>query len=196
MITLKVTMLAPLHIGDPAGIRRDPVGQSCIPATTIKGRLRAELGRLAETFEMPICQPPCRESMCHPINGLPCIVCQLLGSPWVEGRLYFEDLIAADSVTMTTRQHGARSRQRGVFIGAATTQAEVLPPRTEFNGRIRHGLRDTWHIALVVAGLQAISSFGGGYGVGWGACQIEITPFDLSGHRLEPSVLADAFHAR
>lgn len=193
MITLKLSALAPLRIGDSAGVIRDSMGlRPCIPASTLKGRLRSEVERLAATFDKPICKAPHRASMCHALDGLPCIACQLFGSPWSEGRLFFEDLIASKDPILVMRQHGARSRLHGVVHGASSNQYEMLPAGTVFSGRIRHGLRELSQVALTVAALRAISTFGVGYGVGWGTCSAEVSAFDTAGHLIEPRKLAEA----
>lgn len=132
--------------------------------------------------------------MCHPFEAVPCIVCQVFGSPWSEGRLYFEDMSTSEETNMVIlqRQRGTRSRQRNVLLGSPPQLYSALPAGTIFNGRIRHGLPDLMQVALVMAALRSISSFGSHYGIGWGRCTLEASVVDNAGRQIAPAVLSTA----
>ncbi len=114
-LNVRVVTHTPLFVG--GDIRRNtnanrpllktPAGLPYIPATTIKGRLRAEVERLLKHSlgEDAVCRAPSPQSMCHPYISLSdstagatdfvCPVCSLFGSPWIESRLVFSDLMLA-----------------------------------------------------------------------------------------------------
>ncbi len=192
IIGLEMTVETPLRIGDGMSVRRDRVGRPCIPATALKGCLRESIGQIAHAFAWPTCRPPDSATMCHPVAASetsaaePCVVCQLLGSPWTEGLLYLGDLVTDDPPVLATRQHAAWSRTRGVALNSLTVHGEALPAGTVFSGVLRHNLIERWQLGLLVAGLSAVRRIGEGYAVGWGACHITMSGL---GNR---SALADA----
>src|ERR1700694_1883151 len=113
-LILTITCLTPLRIGTESDVRRDAAGRPCIPATTLKGRLRVEVERIAVALGGSICKPPNAVTMCHPhAASPPCVVCDLFGSPWTEGRLYFEDLLTNATPILIARQRTTHSRARG-----------------------------------------------------------------------------------
>ncbi len=179
---------------------RDGAGGARLAATTLKGRLRFEAEHLAQALAWKICAPPHASSMCHPLGDspdqpdyLPCAVCQLFGSPWSSGKLYFEDLITPTAPILIRYQRTPHSRARGVTSASAPSPASLsamaLPAGSVLRGRIRHSLTENWQIGLLIASLRAISSFGGGYGIGWGRCRVEIEGV------MDYSALAQALHA-
>jgi CRISPR/Cas system CMR subunit Cmr4 (Cas7 group RAMP superfamily) len=176
MATLDLELIVemPLRIGDGMSVRRDRAGRPCIPATVVKGCLRSAVESIAGALDWPVCRAPDRNEMCHPFKAEPCVVCQLFGSPWSEGRLYFTDLITDDPPVLATRQHAAWSRARGIALDSAIWHGEALPAGTIFKGTLRHPLTERWQLALVVAGFGAIRRIGEGYAVGWGACRVVV----------------------
>lgn len=189
IIALSVECLSPLRLN--SGLERP-----CIPATTLKGRTRVEFERLAVTFEMPICRAPHRETMCHPVNvSAPCIVCQLFGSPWQAGTVYFEELTTSATPVILPRARISLSRVHGVRMDLERKLESLLPAGSTLSGRIQHSLSEPWKLALLIAALHAIASFGMGYGTGGGQCKVSATAQDQHGQSISPTVLAEALRA-
>jgi len=188
ILTLSLTCQTPLRIADGDGwaVRRNPAGQPCIPATAIKGRLRATVEHIANGFDWPICGG----ALCYPLDGEPCAVCQLFGSRWREGRLAFSDLVTNNAPVMLDRQRAARSRVRGVSGEVDRFKGEMLPAGTILIGTLAHGLSADWQLALVIAGLHAMNTLGSSGALGWGAFTIAI------GGAPDYSTLADALRVR
>lgn len=74
----------------------DERGEPYLPASTVRGRLRAHLERLLRAYNEPVCTPPRPSRMC-PHAGLKdvpngyCLACSLFGSPWREAAVLCSD---------------------------------------------------------------------------------------------------------
>ncbi len=186
-ITVTITSRSPLNIGAGAqsgtlakrGMLKDQAGWPYIPATTFKGRVRHMVEQVAHTLPLtpPIClthQNMCREN--------PCVVCQLFGSPWQSGSLYFANLeLSGPEEALRLRRNGTRAqtsqrmsvtinRRRRVAEDARLFSTELLWPGLEliFTGSI-HGDMTPAQAGLLVAGVQLLSAVGQGKtgGLGW-----------------------------
>jgi CRISPR/Cas system CSM-associated protein Csm3 (group 7 of RAMP superfamily) len=67
---------------------KDRNGWPYIPATTLKGQLRHAVERVAQGMGHEVCDT--HHHMCR--EGTVCPVCAIFGSPWIAGRLRFENL--------------------------------------------------------------------------------------------------------
>jgi hypothetical protein len=107
-IKLQARLQSALHIAGPGRavalvdrpIELDTAGYPLIPASSIRGRLRAHLERLLKAWDQPVCTPPQPAQMCphlwrgqdaQPEQGY-CLACRLFGSAWSEAALLSDDL--------------------------------------------------------------------------------------------------------
>ncbi len=65
-------------------------GLYVIPATSLKGFLRANAEALLKTWNLPVCQPPKPGNMCLDSSNL-CLACQIFGNPRFLAPLKFAD---------------------------------------------------------------------------------------------------------
>ncbi len=93
-----------LHVAGPGRPRPlvdrtvavDEQGVPYLPASSVRGRVRAHLERLLHALGLPACTPPRPALMC-PHAGLEgtvdgyCLACRLFGSPWREAAVTVED---------------------------------------------------------------------------------------------------------
>jgi CRISPR/Cas system CSM-associated protein Csm3 (group 7 of RAMP superfamily) len=191
-LSLSVRFETPVNIGGYGAptfvdrpFRRDGDGWPFIPASSLKGRLRHECERLARGLGYEVCGGPAPAQM-H--RGTECAICAIFGSPWVPGRIYPADLTLqapAELKRARERQENAPlaqirynvslSRRRRVAEEARLFTTEVLLPGVplSFGG--------TWEaeltlkeLALVEAGLGAITALGCGKTGGLGWCHITV----------------------
>ncbi|MEP7286399.1 MAG: RAMP superfamily CRISPR-associated protein [Chloroflexota bacterium] len=203
-IDLKITATTDLHIGVgsssgsmPMMLARNSRGRPCIPATTLKGLHRAAAEQMIAALGLWVCDAPIVTRMCHPLHGqingqTACMACQIFGSPWLPGRIYYRDLVAAREAITVTRTRSAQSRQRGVRLALKTEQYEVLPAETIFTGQIQHTLTDKALLGLALAALRSIRLVGGDGGL----CSVEAQALDSGKQPVSENDLADALRQR
>jgi CRISPR/Cas system CSM-associated protein Csm3 (group 7 of RAMP superfamily) len=180
-------------------------GQLIVPASTIKGKLRAECERILRGLEVKICVPPNPETTCpnfwkalSKTQQKYCPICEIFGSPWRKGSLHFfdatiqndpqENLLIQErhrSVDRQVRPGVSISRRRATaepeklfFIEASLPHARFL-----FRGEIDGEVPEPKYSALLIVGLKSIVAFGGGRsrGMGW----IRIQNIALNGQVIE-----------
>lgn len=162
---------------------KNAYGWPYVPASALKGRLRHALEQVLSSQGKRVCRTVIAERLCR---AAPCPVCDLLGSPWLESKLLFENLdlagpaaIVEEARAEARRRRHARSsmrtgvslsRRRGVAADQFLYTTELFRPGIElsFKGAIR-GPISLAQAALVVAGLRFIPALGGGKsgGLGW-----------------------------
>ncbi len=176
-----------------ARIVRDPRGRPCIPASTLKGAHRAAVEQIAAALGLPVCEAPIPNRMCHPVGGkAACVGCQIFGSPWLPGKVYYRDLSVNVTPTNDRRALGPVSRRRGTLIGSHDFNREVLAAGTVFSGKIDHQVFDSALLALLLSGLRAIPALGGGKSFGCGLIAVQANALDATKHVVNESDLADA----
>jgi CRISPR-associated protein Csm3 len=195
LMEIDVTLFfeTPVNIGSGAQVStfadramiKDAWGWPYIPASALKGRLRHAIEQLLAGLGRSVCRSPIPDAMC---KTNPCPVCQLLGSPWVESNLFFENLpLTGPQVIIEARKdssHPKTETRTGVALGRGRKVAaerllyttELFRPgvQLEFSGKIR-GQMSLDQTALVVAGLKSIPALGGGKTGGLGWCRVKAT---------------------
>lgn|GEM_PF-1047180 len=76
-------------------------GRAVIPATSFRGRVRAQLESLANSVESlkSSCRPPKPEEMCKPDTAGPdpapraCVACRIFGNPWLPSPIVVSDFV-------------------------------------------------------------------------------------------------------
>jgi CRISPR/Cas system CSM-associated protein Csm3 (group 7 of RAMP superfamily) len=197
MLTIDVKLIfdSPLHIGNgreeqPRPLMRDARGRYYVRSAAIKGLHRTASRHMASGLGLTIC-----EAGCYPLDGKkPCIVCQLFGSTWVEGRLYYRDLLVSATPTPETAviSRSAQHRQRCVRRSSTQYELETLPAGTTFSGQIDYLIADRAQLGLALAALRSIQTVGAANAVGYGLCRVEAFAFDKNKSRLNEQDLASA----
>ena len=178
---------APTMVDRP--FRRDPDGWPFIPASSLKGRLRHECQRLARALGARICNGPRPEAMCpfafrDTHESYHCPICQIFGSPWVEGALYPADLLLQrpeelkereTAPTSEVRYHVSLSRKREVAEDARLFSTELFLPGIPLTFSAVWEAELTWaELALLEAGLGAITALGREKTAGLGWCTFAV----------------------
>jgi|YNPNPStandDraft_1061719.scaffolds.fasta_scaffold22715_2 CRISPR/Cas system CSM-associated protein Csm3 (group 7 of RAMP superfamily) len=100
-IVLEAELRSPLHILGPGRhvalvdrpVELDAQGYPIIPASSMRGRIRAHLERLLRQMGQPVCAPPSPEQMCpHAGHDGYCMACRVFGSPWRPAAMVSSDL--------------------------------------------------------------------------------------------------------
>jgi len=198
-LNLRVQFETPLNIGGHGAptfvdrpFRRDAHGWPYLPASTLKGRLRHECERLAQTSGQWVCGSPNPAHMCpnyHPPHrGETCAVCAIFGSPWERGKLWPEDLLlrepeelarackqGKDAPLSTVRFGVSLSRRRRVSEDARLFTTELFLPGVPLVfGGTWEGQLTLQQLVLVEAGCGAITALGRGKTGGLGWCRVTV----------------------
>lgn len=146
-----------------------------IPATSLKGLLRANAEAILKTWNLPVCQTPEPGNMCSNRTSL-CLVCKVFGNPRFTAPLKFSDAKPPPGEVETQIRSGvSMSRYRRV----------VLPQRLFFIETVQSQSKTEWiaqvagcfptpqgaeeAAALIYLAMQASNAIGGGrsQGLGW-----------------------------
>jgi CRISPR/Cas system CSM-associated protein Csm3 (group 7 of RAMP superfamily) len=201
---MRLTLESPLHVGigqpsipaDTALIVRDWRGRPCIPSTTIKGAHRHAAAELAAALGLTACQTTDPNQLCHPISGKPpCIICQMFGSTWIAGRLYYRDLVTTAPVAPITLVRSGHYRQRRVRRSVNRQQLEAVAAGSVFTGQIPHILANPAQQALALAALRSIRTLGAANSAGVGLVKIEVKPLDAAKVSINEHGLTSALEA-
>ncbi len=175
-----------------------------LPGSTLKGRLRHECERIVRSLtddDNAVCHGPAPHGMC-PLDPArlghqdrkACPVCQVFGSPWLPSALRFSDLrwtlaeeLADEPLPVTDLRYGVslrRARRVAEEDRLFTTETFAPTRETTYVGQVVGHFPDDdseryWQVALVLAGLRAITSLGGGRSRGLGWCHIEAQAYDV-----------------
>lgn len=175
-----------------------------VPGSALKGRLRHECERIVRALtnhDSTVCHGPVPDRMC-PLDPArlgrqdrgACPVCRVFGSPWLPSALCFGDLrwvlaeeLAQAPLPATDLRYGVSLRRaRRVAEEDRLFTVETFAPtrETTYEGQIVGHFPDDdseryWRVGLVLAGLRAITSLGGGRSRGLGWCRIEAQAYDV-----------------
>lgn len=196
---LVIRMAAPLHVGTGyqrglihRTIVRDAENNVYLPASTLKGKVRAACEALLTARGLPPCRAPypkemkaCRENQC--------LVCRIFGAPGQDAGLLWHDAVLTDDWPSDAGKFGqtvirtqvALNRSRGLaaegllYTGEATAPNLVFRSAQGVTGRLEltplMGDPDThYELILLLAGLRLVSFLGGAASRGMGLCSIEL----------------------
>jgi CRISPR/Cas system CSM-associated protein Csm3 (group 7 of RAMP superfamily) len=184
LITLEATLISPLHISGPGEnlplidrcIQVDHRGEPIIPASSLRGRARAHLERLARLFGHPICTPPRPELTCPHNPDVPpfCLACRIFGSSWRQSHLAFNDmtLISTPPEHPWHRTGVGISRYTGTVREERLFVTQTLPP-LQFEGTVEGELEEE-ELGWLLAACRTINHIGGEKARGMGRLRIEI----------------------
>lgn len=145
-----IEAVTPLHIGSgkpEMGIEevdmpvlRAPDGVPYIPGSSLKGKLRSEVERMAKAKGLEVCTPPNVRDMCGSKKNNPmdlCIGCRIFGTAGstlsVASKVKLRDAYPVDPVeSMLERTGTAIDRSTGTVARSALYRIEAVPAGTKF----------------------------------------------------------------
>lgn len=173
----------------------DEQGLPYLPASTVRGRLRAHLERLLRAYDRPVCEPPRPARMCPhaALKGVSdgyCVACKLFGSPWREAAVLCSDFRLADGVQAGVQPGADRlvptvlrtevgiARKLGTVSEGRLFFTEAVPQGTEqepvrFVGEME-ARADRSEIGWLVAAMALVTHLGGQKGRGPGRVSIRL----------------------
>ncbi|HXF69662.1 MAG TPA: RAMP superfamily CRISPR-associated protein [Thermoflexus sp.] len=162
----------------------DVEGNPFIPASSVRGRVRAHLERLLRASGLPACWPPRPEQMCPHVGVVPdpkepfCLACRIFGSPWYPSPTFFEDL----RLVAVGHPNGRLAYRTGIGISRrlGTVQAERLfttestsPTGLRFRGNIEGALARE-EMGWLLAALRTVQHLGGDKARGMGQIRLRV----------------------
>jgi len=149
-------------------------GKYVIPATSLKGFLRANAEALLTSWGLPICLAPQPTTMCHDLQNL-CLVCQVFGNPRRMAPLKFAELRPLDEVSPSVRSGVSISRYRRAALPQRLFFIETVqsPPTAEWVtkaiGSFETSQAAKEAAALIYLATRVQRAIGGGRsrGLGW-----------------------------
>jgi CRISPR/Cas system CSM-associated protein Csm3 (group 7 of RAMP superfamily) len=139
-VTLRAELRSGMHILGPGRtlalvdrpVELDARGYPVIPASSLRGRLRAHLERLLRGLDLPACTPPNPERMCPHAWGAGagpagdyCLACRIFGSPWRPAAVASGDLQLIDPEPNADLYRSERTSV-GISRRLGTAQEELL----------------------------------------------------------------------
>ncbi|NEP62466.1 MAG: CRISPR-associated protein Csm3, partial [Symploca sp. SIO2G7] len=169
-------------------IIRNAQGQLLIPGSQLKGRLRHECEKLAQSLGWTVFESPSAPALDYRNNNVPddrtlesvesypgrhCLISRIFGNPILPSRILVDDLVCPlpkKDLPEVLRPGVTINRRRRVAEDQKFFLLETSPSQLEFYGEIRL-LPDLppQAIPLILAGLRHIYALGGGKstGLGW-----------------------------
>ena len=196
-IKLQAKLQSALHIAGPGRaialvdrpIELDTAGYPLIPASSIRGRLRAHVERLLDALKQPVCHPPQPMQMCphvwsqekQPEEGY-CLACRLFGSAWYEAALVNDDLRLIESqrgdseILRMERMSLSVGRRLGTAQSERLFATETTTPRLAeeplcFEGNMT-GMVTPQEAGWLLAAVPTVTHIGGSKARGLGALQL------------------------
>ncbi len=212
---------APVFVGKSSNVLSadksfevDWEGRAVIPATSFRGRVRAQLEALARSMRSPgspSCRPPKPEDMCKPDLTGPdpalraCVACRIFGNPWLPSPIVVSDFVLsteprecdAEGAVLPPkllRTHVSISRQTRAAAEERLFALEI-PGFRSHDTRLRYVGTITGDLApsdlgLLLVAMKSVQHMGGGKGRGLGAVEkITLEAIAIAG---EPSAHGDA----
>lgn len=195
-LQLNLTLQSDLHIAGPgrtlplvdSSVEINEQRQPVIPASSFRGRLRAELERILKALDEPVCNAPRPDRMCpHAAlqNNLPeeepyyCRVCRIFGSAWRLSSITLTDLRPQpetkfdDQAPFPLRTGVSINRRLGVAEEQRLYVVETVPHQSaaRFSGTVEGWLaRDD--LGWLLVSVKAMTHIGSGKARGLGRIQI------------------------
>jgi len=183
-----IEAVTPLHIG--AGkpemeieevdmpILRAPDGVPYIPGSSLKGKLRSELEKIAKAKGLEVCTPPNVNDMCGASKRSPqdlCIGCRVFGTAGrslsVASKVKLRDAYPLEPVEAMLERHGtAIDRSTGTVSRAALYKTEAVPAGTRFGFELVAENLEEDELRYLKAALKSVedSALGGASSRGFG----------------------------
>lgn len=174
----------------------DEHGVPYLPASSVRGRVRAHLERLLRARGLPVCAPPRPERMCpHArLEGTEdgyCLACRLFGSPWRDAAVVCDDFRPEPVAVAGTAEDGMWERTMVVrtSVGIGRKLGTVREERLFFTEALPRvmageGLRfagtmevraEPGELGWLVAAMRLVTHLGGQKGRGLGRVELRVT---------------------
>lgn len=142
-----IEALTPLHVGaggpeltgEPIPVIKGVGGRPYIPGSSIKGKVRSEVERLARSLGLKVCSPPDVKRMCGSnVNREDdlCVACRIFGTAGgklsMASKVKFRDAFPEGDVRPQERPGVAIDRDRGAVEPRRLYTLEVVPEGTRF----------------------------------------------------------------
>ncbi|MCD6508623.1 hypothetical protein J7M22_18635 [Candidatus Poribacteria bacterium] len=180
--------LSPLHISGPGEslplidrcIQVDHRGIPLIPASSLRGRIRAHLERLARSFGHPICTPPRPDLTCphNPHVPPPCLACRIFGSNWFRSEISFTDMIPISypeappppwyRTGVGINRYTGTVREERLFVTQVLPAKEMLL-RCEIEGELEEE-----ELGWLIAACRTVNHIGGEKARGMGRIELKV----------------------
>lgn len=191
-LIVRLELQTDLHIAGPGrtlplvdrSVEVDEQGKPIIPASSFRGRVRAQVERLAVTLGEEICRAPRPEQIC-PHYGLAdyCRICRIFGSVWRLSSVMFTDLTLVTQLreealerafllrtgVSINRRLGTAEAQR-LFVTEMTAH-QIEAEKLCFEGQIE-GWLERPDLGLLIGGINTLTHIGGGKARGAGRVKI------------------------
>jgi len=203
-IAVACRLQTPLHIAGPGrtapfvdrSVEVDWQGRPFIPGSSLRGRVRVHLERLARAWGEPVCMPPRPESTCPHLQGVVdalrqkgraepfCVVCRIFGSPWHPSSVWFGDLrLQVPVLTFPVRPGVGIHRWLGTVQAERLFFTEEVPARVDagdltFEGTIE-GVLEWTDIGWLWASLTDVTHVGGQKARGRGRVVLEVRRLEV-----------------
>jgi CRISPR-associated protein Csm3 len=191
----KIITLTPLHIGSGAPefkgeaipILKSVDGRPYIPGSSLKGKVRSELEKLAKKLaliEQGKCKPPDPEEMCgakaRSEEDL-CIACRIFGA--IAGKkggysraskVIFRDAYSKEEIKTIERPGIAIDRETGTVHERALYTIELVPSGKSFDLEIVTENLTSQELGLFLAALKSVEDLGLGGSISRGLGKVKI----------------------
>lgn len=207
---MRLTTQTPLHTtGDRGRWGADKAlavsadGTYVVPATSVKGVLRAAAERLLTGWGLDVCQGPAPQTMCRIPQQL-CLICKVFGNPRNQSPIRFTDARISDSSVSPdglamVRSGVSISRHRGVSYPQRLFFLEVTPSEVTWLGDVKGDFSSrelaSQAAALLVAAARSVTAVGGGCSRGLGRIRSWEIDATVDGDPVLPTDLAHFWSA-
>lgn len=190
----EIEAVTPLHVGSgkpefeegvDLPILKDPSGSPYIPGSSIKGKVRTEVEKIARSSGMFVCNAPTIETMCGSKSTSEeqlCIACRIFGTASIKGgisrasKVKFRDAHIITQTTLMQRTGIAMDREVGSVKAGALYTIEGVPAGAKFNLEIvTENLTDE-EFKILKSALKSVedSALGGHSSRGFGKIKFNI----------------------
>ncbi|MGQ9680338.1 MAG: type III CRISPR-associated RAMP protein Csx7 [Candidatus Bathyarchaeia archaeon] len=160
-----------------------PSGEPYIPGSSLKGKTRTEVERIARTKGQYVCTPPNVRDMCGSIKSINnlCIACRLFGTAGsisVGSKVKFRDAYPIEKVESLIERTGiAIDRSTGTVSKSALYTIQAVPAGTKFSLEIVAENLDEEELRMLTAALASVedSAIGGASSRGFGKIKMKFT---------------------
>lgn len=181
VLDIRLTLETPLHT---TGNRRlwgadkasaiSTDNKYVIPATSLKGYLRANAEALLSSWGLPVCVAPSPTTMCLDPQNL-CLVCRAFGNPRRRAPLKFSEARPLDEVSSLVRSGVSISRYRRAALPQRLFFIEAIQssPLTEWVAKatgsfeIQEAAKEAAALISLAARMQRAIGGGRSRGLGW-----------------------------
>jgi CRISPR/Cas system CSM-associated protein Csm3 (group 7 of RAMP superfamily) len=197
-LTLQIELQTAFHTFGPGfslplidqALQVDPKGYPMIPASSVRGRVRAHLERLLKAMKEPVCTPPRPDRTCphdpairtqlDKLDEPYCRACRIFGSVWRDAAIVFNNFYLirdglekeetiADRTSVGISRRLASAQAERLFVRQTTAPGQLL----RFTGKVE-GWLPREELGWLLAAIRCVSHLGGGKARGLGRISLNI----------------------